>query len=153
MKINRLIILIIWIIPFSVLAQQVTSATTAADSVVLVIDRLGDGNQPGKVVVIQDPRLGSILRKHFEFNKTTGITGYRILIYKGLDRTRANQIKAEYESTYSDLKLPAEIQYNEPDFSTLVGYFRFREDAFRFKKQLMGKFPQAYIVEAKITRD
>lgn len=149
----RLIILIICVIPFSGYGQQETTETTPPDSVSLVINRLEDGQQPGKVKVYQDPRLNSILRKHYEFNKTTGISGFRILIYKGLDRTKANQARAEYESVFSELGLPVEVQYNEPDFSTLVGSFRTKEDAFRFKKQLMVRFTQAYIVQARITLD
>ena len=147
------IVLILCGIPFVVSAQEEAMGLTGSDSAKLIINRMQDGQQPGKVKVYQDPRLSSILRKHLEFNKTYGSSGYRILIYKGRDMTKANQAKAEFENSFSQLGLPVDIQYNEPDFSTLVGSFRTREDAFRFKKELAIKFPQAYVKQTRITLD
>jgi hypothetical protein len=147
------IILILCVIPVVVSAQEEALGLAGNDSAKLIVNRLQDDQQPGKVKVYQDPRLTSVLRKHLEFNKTYGTSGYRILIYKGRDMTKANQAKAEFENSFSQLGLPVEIQYNEPDFSTMIGSFRTREDAFRFKKQLVVKFPQAYLVQTKITLD
>jgi len=148
-----LIILIFCGIPVGLSAQQEAMGLTGSDSVNLIVNRLQDGQQPGKVRVIQDPRLTSILRKHFAYNREYGSVGYRILIFKGRDMAKANQAKAEFESTFSKLGLPVDIHYNEPDFSTLVGSFRTREDAFRFIKQLNVKFPGAYLVPTRITLD
>jgi hypothetical protein len=67
--------------------------------------------------------------------------------------TRANQTKADYEESFSELGLPVIIEYNEPDFSTLVGGFRTKEDAYRYKQKLSVKFPQAYLTPSRITLD
>jgi hypothetical protein len=147
------IVLILCAIPLAVRAQEEAMGLSGNDSVNLIINRMQDGQQPGKVKVYQDPRLSSILKRHLEFNKTYGSSGYRIVIYKGRDMTKANQAKAEFENSFAQLGLPVDIQYNEPDFSTLVGSFRTREDAFRFKKQLVLKFPQAYTAPTRITLD
>lgn len=150
MRLFVCITLIFWILLPEVRAQELTGAGTQADSVNLVVSRLQDGQQPGKVRVIQDPRLTNILRKHYEFNRTSGSAQFRIVLYKGRDMTKANEARAEYENSFGHLKLPVEIQYNEPDFTTLVGAFRTREDAFRYRKELIARFPQAYVPPAKI---
>ena len=153
MKLPGFILLIILILPVSLFAQEEKVKGTVTDSANLIINRLESGTSEGKVKVIQDPRLTSILRKHFEFNKTSGIPGYGILIYKGRELSKANQVKAEFEEAFSQLALRVSVDYNEPDFSTLVGTFRTKEDAYRYKQMLIARFPNAYLVPARITLD
>lgn len=153
MKISRFILLIILILPISLFAQEEKGKVAVTDSANLIINRLESGAIAGKVKIIQDPRLTSILRKHFEFNKSSGVPGWRILIYKGREMSRANQFKAEYEEAFSQLVLRVNVEYNEPDFSTLVGTFRTKEDAYRYKQLLIVRFPQAYLVPVRITLD
>jgi hypothetical protein len=143
--------LIILSLPLSLFAQEEKAVTVAADTSNLIINRLESGKNNGKVKVVQDPRLTNILRKHFEFNKTSGTPGWRILIYKGGEISKANQVKADFEDAFSELGLEVNIKYSEPDFSTLVGGFRTKEDAYRYKQMLMVRFPQAYLV--RITLD
>jgi hypothetical protein len=153
MKFVRLILLIILFLPMSLFAQEEKGTVAAVDSSNLIIHRLESGTNEGKVKVIQDPRLTLILRKHFEFNKTSSVAGWRILIYKGRDMSKANLLKAEYEETFSHLGLPVYVKYDEPDFSTLVGSFRTKYDAFRYKQMLTARFPQAYLVQARIEQE
>jgi hypothetical protein len=152
MKNLFLIILIISLLSFSVKAQEDVTFTPPPDSISLIVDRLADDSRPGKVRVIQDPRLTSVLRKHAAYNITNGIPAWSILIYKGLDRVKANQVKADFENTFGSLGLPVEVQYNEPDFLTLAGSFRTKEDAFRYKKQIETRFTQAYLVPARVSQ-
>jgi hypothetical protein len=153
MKISGFILLIILILPVRLFAQAEQGKVVATDSANLIINRLESGAGVGKVKVIQDPRLTSILRKHFEFNKTTGIEGWRILIYKGGSMPKANQVKAEFEESFSQLALRVNVEYNEPDFSTLVGAFRAKQDAYRYRQMLIVKFPNAYLVPTRIRLD
>jgi len=153
MKKSFLIILIICLLPFSVHAQEEVAIAPPPDSISLVVDRLDDDSRPGKVRVIQDPRLTSVLRKHAAYNLTNGIPAWSILIYKGLDRVKANQVKADFENTFGSLGLPVEVQYTEPDFLTLAGSFRTKEDAFRYKKQVETRFTQAYLVPARVSQN
>ncbi|MFA6127552.1 MAG: hypothetical protein WC699_09615 [Bacteroidales bacterium] len=153
MKKSEFILLIILILPLSLFAQEEKGKTVAGDTANLFINRLESGSMPGKVKIIQDPRLTNILRKHFEFNKTTGSPGWRILIYKGREMSRANQMKAEFEEAFGQLSLQVNVEYNEPDFSTLVGGFRTKQDAFRYKQMLIVRFPQAYLVQSRIMLD
>ncbi|MFA5815158.1 MAG: hypothetical protein WC865_06025 [Bacteroidales bacterium] len=153
MKLSGFILLIILILPISLFAQEEKGKVAVTDSANLIINRLESGTIAGKVKVIQDPRLTSILRKHFEFNKTSSVPGWRILIYKGREMSRANQLKAEFEEAFNQLSLQVNVEYNEPDFSTLVGTFRTKEDAYRYKQMLIVRFPQAYLVQTRITLD
>jgi hypothetical protein len=153
MKLSGFILLIILILPISLFAQEEKGNVAVTDSANLIINRLESGTSEGKVKVIQDPRLTSILRKHFEFNKSSSVPGYRILIYKGREMSRASQLKAEFEEAFSQLALRVNVEYNEPDFSVLAGAFRTKEDAFRYKQMLIVRFPQAYLVPARITLD
>ena len=153
MILSRFILLIILILPVSLFAQEEKAKVEVADTSNLIINRLESGENEGKIKVIQDPRLTRILRKHFEFNKSTGIAGWRILIYKGREMSRANQLKAEFEEAFGELALRVNVEYSEPDFSVVAGAFRTKEDAFRYKQMLIIQFPQAYLVPARITLD
>ncbi len=153
MKLSGLILLIALILPISLFSQETKGTAAATDSTNLIINRLESGTSAGKVKIVQDPRLTSILRKHFEFNKSSSVPGWRILIYKGREMSKANALKAEFEEAFGQLALRANVEYNEPDFSTLVGSFRTKEDAFRYKQMLIARFPQAYLVQARITLD
>ena len=153
MKRQALILLIILILPITLFAQQVQTQATGADSANLIIRKLETGTNQGKVKVVQDPRLTNILRKHFEYNKTTAVAGWRILIYKGRDMSKANQVKADFEENFSKLNMRVNVEYYEPDFSTLVGAFKTKEDAFRYKQMLSARFPQAYLVPVRITKE
>lgn len=153
MKISRVIVLIMLILPLPLYSQVEAIEEIFPDSAGLIIERLETGMPMGKVTVIQDPRLTVILRKHFEFNKTSGVAGFRILIYKGREISRANQLKAEFEESFGYLSFRTSVEYNEPDFSTLVGGFRTKEDAYRYKQMFSTRFPQSYLVPARISMD
>jgi hypothetical protein len=150
MRISRFTVLIMLVLPFCLPFRGV-QAQAVADTSNLIITRLESGNTGGTLKVVQDQRLTSILRKHYEFNRTSGAEGWRILIYKGREMSRANQWKADFEETFSQMNLRVNVEYNEPDFSTLVGSFRTKEDAYRYKQKLSARFPQAYLVQARIT--
>jgi len=152
MKVLRIILLIVFTLPALAFAQE-EQTVTVTDSSNLILNKLENGSKTGKITYVQDPRLTHILRKQVEFNKSNGERGWRILIFKGREMSRANQARAIYEEVYSHLALKVNIEYNEPDFSVLVGKFRTKEDAYVAKQKLTGRFPQAYIVQARITQE
>jgi len=151
MKLSGFILLIILILPTALFAQVENEKLVLPDSSSLFINKLESGQVAGTVKVVQDPRLTRILRKQYEFNRTRSVSGYSILIYKGREMSRGNAVKAEYEEAFSSLGLIVRVEYNEPDFATLVGAFRTKEDAYRYKQKLIVRFPQAYLVEARLT--
>ncbi len=150
MKLSRYILLIILIIPLYLPAHDQKLGTTSSDTTQLFINRLETGRMEGNIKVVQDPRLTTILRRHYEYNRNTILPAWRILIYKGGEMKKANQMKAEFEESFSSLGMEVIVKYSEPDFSTLVGAFRTKEDAFRYKQMLSVRFPQAYLVSSKM---
>ncbi|MDD3812712.1 MAG: hypothetical protein PHV14_10550 [Bacteroidales bacterium] len=138
------------LLPSQLAAQEVVAPP---DSSRLIIHQLETGNHPGRMILHQDPRLTQILRRHAEFNKTEGSPGWRLLIFKGKGRSDAFNTQATFLEFFNNLNLRVDIHYEEPDFMTLVGSFRTKEEAFRFQKILESKFPNAYPVKATIFID
>jgi hypothetical protein len=142
--------LILLMISIRLNAQEESGQAATSDSMRMIINQIEYNTSPGQVKVIQDPRLTRLLRKHYNFNKARGGPGWKILIYKGRDRSQAYSAEARFVEVFRDLNLPVEVRYNEPDFSTIVGAFRTKEDAFRFRQMLVDRFPQAYLVPERI---
>jgi len=153
MKLSGYILLIILTLPISLFSQTDKGQQVVTDTTNLLLNRIETGALSGKVKVVQDPKLTSVLRRHVEFNRTTGIEGWRILIYRGREMSKANQNRADFEQNFGHLNLPVNVEYNEPDFSTMVGSFRTKEDAYRFKQTVSVRFPQGYLVPARIKVD
>jgi hypothetical protein len=153
MRISIRILLIFWMLPLGLAAQEEQVSLPVIDTANLFINRLTADSLGPSLHVRQDPRLTLILRKHYDFNRSAATPGWGILIYKGREMSRANQVKAEFEEAFGELNLKVDVEYNEPDFSTLVGTFRSREDAYHSRQALLGKFPQAYLVPIRIRSD
>jgi hypothetical protein len=111
------------------------NAQTAADSI-----------QKG---VEADPRLQTLVTKHMEVNSHEKGKGYRVQIYFGADKAKANAAKAQFLSRGSDATHAYEL-YDVPNFKIRVGDFRTKMDAYRYLKKIKGEFPQAFIVESEI---
>ncbi|MCK4568709.1 MAG: hypothetical protein KAT76_00380, partial [Bacteroidales bacterium] len=72
-----------------------------------------DGN--GYVIIVQDPRIDTILNKHLEMNKALllntdnfAIDGYRIQIFEesgNKSSTRAREVMSEFSSKYTDMPI------------------------------------------------
>ncbi|MDQ3109251.1 MAG: SPOR domain-containing protein [Bacteroidota bacterium] len=111
------------------------SAQTATDSI-----------QKG---VVADPRLQTLVGKHVDINTHAKEKGYRVQIYFGADKGKANEFKAKFLGRYAGDIKAYEI-YDVPNFKIRVGDFRSRMDAYRFLKKIKSEFPSAFIVESEI---
>ena len=111
------------------------SAQTAADSL--------------QKDVHADPRLTTLVGKHGEVNAHGKEKGYRVQIYFGADKAKANEYKAKFLGRYAGDVKAYEI-YDLPNFKIRVGDFRSRMDAYRFLKKIKSEFPSAFIVESEI---
>lgn len=75
------------------------------------------------------------------------MNGYRIQIYFDSGRTAresANETKAKFLSFFPDIE--AHILYQSPFYKVRVGDFRTENEALKFSKKILRRFPQAYIV-------
>jgi hypothetical protein len=81
------------------------------------------------VIIHADPRLAVVLKKHR--NSQLGFIrsgqGYRVQIYNGNDRVKANQIKVDFIRRFPGVR--TYLTYVQPQFRVKVGDFRSRGDA------------------------
>ena len=96
-----------------------------------------------------DPRVKVLVAKHITVNSKGKEKGYRVQIYFGADKAKANDVKAKFLAAYADEAHAYEI-YDAPNFKIHVGDFRTRIEAYRFLRKIRGEFPSAFIVESGI---
>lgn len=103
----------------------------------------------GHVEIIKDARIDSLVSKHRQQNELKkSLPGYRIQLYSGAQRTKANDIRADFIQKFPDYQ--AYIVYQQPNFKVRVGDFRSRLEAFKLYKQLQDFYEAAFIVKDDI---
>lgn len=108
-----------------------------------------NGIQKGKVQYNYDRRLDSLLLKQIRINEQKNtIAGFRVQIYFGGQRNKANEIKAEFLKKFPDEM--AYLIYQQPNFKIRVGDFRDRLKAQQFYLKLLPIFNTAFIVKDEI---
>ncbi|MBK9639352.1 MAG: SPOR domain-containing protein [Bacteroidetes bacterium] len=70
--------------------------------------------------------------------------GYRIQIYFGNERIKAQEIKSIFLQNHS--KISAYMVYHQPNFKVRVGDFRTRLEAVGFLKKIESEFKTSFIV-------
>jgi len=112
--------------------------------------RAQNGAEPSTPsVVIADPRLQELVEKHKELNQRGKGKGYRVQLYFGSDKTKANEVKSKFLTLYGR-ETRAYDPYDQPNFKVRVGDFRTRLEAYKFLKEIREHFPGAFIVESEI---
>lgn len=102
------------------------------------------------VIIIKDQRLDELMQKQKEINaQKQSIQGYRIQIYFGGDRQKANDMKQEFVQKHPEMN--AYVSYQQPNFKIRVGDFRTRLEASRFLKQIMNTYSSCFIVPEEIS--
>lgn len=105
------------------------------------------------IIVRKDARLDVLSDKQAEINKRTSMMtssglykGYRIQVLSTTNRDQANKVKSDVLTKFTDQK--AYLTYNSPYFKVRIGNFINREDAEKFRQQLIKLYPQGvYVVE------
>lgn len=95
----------------------------------------------------------SLTRKLVERHKLINaakktMPGYRIQIYFGSDRARAQEIRAEFIQLFP--ATPSYLLYQQPNFKVRIGDFRTRLEATGFLKKINGHFSNAFIVPDEV---
>ena len=95
-----------------------------------------------KVKALQD--------KKAEYHRRTNneSDGFRIKIHFSADRTKAKEVKAKFDSKYSDMITYED--YQQPNFVITVGDYKTKLEAFESLKKIKGEYPYAFIVKSKI---
>lgn len=114
----------------------------------------------GKVTIIQDPLIDSLIAKRIELNtKKPTVTnptssvivsqmGYRVQIFYGLDRRETFSEQARFKALYP--RIHSYITYKEPNYYLRAGDFRTRLEAQNFLNELRPNFPTLFIFREKI---
>ena len=99
--------------------------------------------------VSRNPKLDMVVNKLKETNaKKQTMPGYRIQVYFGTQRSRANEIRALFNTHYPDI--PSSVSYNQPNFKVRAGDFRTRLEAQKYLRDVELNFPGAFVVPDEI---
>lgn len=74
--------------------------------------------------------------------------GYHILIFNGDNRSRAESMKARFDSEY---RFFSEVVWDEPNFKVYVGLFISKFECMKLYDQIKGKYQTAIVVNDKIS--
>jgi hypothetical protein len=108
----------------------------------------------GRVEVIKDPLVDTLIAKRFEINNAAGVPtafssyGYRVQIFSGSNRKDAYSAQARLQDQYPELR--TYIIYSEPNFKVRAGDFRTRIEAQKLMQELRSSFSSLFIISEKI---
>jgi hypothetical protein len=98
------------------------------------------------VIIHADPRLAILTKKHT--NVKLGVIrsgrGFRVQIYNGNDRVRANKLKVDFMRRFPGVR--AYMTYVQPQFRVKVGDFRSKGEAQRMYEQVNSLYTPVMIV-------
>jgi len=121
------------------------------DTVAPTANKINFASKPGKIVVHEDNRLKTIedfTRSGEESIEGVKIDGYRVLIFFDMDKTLAEQQKAQFINLYPQHK--AYVDYLAPNYRVRVGNFRTELEAEKLKQEILGLYPTSIVVADKI---
>jgi hypothetical protein len=105
----------------------------------------------GRVEVVKDPRVDTLIAKRAELNKLIGmadVVGFRVQIFTGTNRKDAYNAQAKFQADFPDVR--SYIIYSAPNFKVRAGDFRTRMEAEKFQDQLKKTYSGTFIISEKI---
>lgn len=109
----------------------------------------GSAQERGKVVVIKDPRIDSLIERRLELNrsivpgKSIMSSGFRVQIFSGLDRNQVYAEQTKFKSRFP--KTTTYVTYTQPNYKLRVGDFRTRMEAEKFMNELKKYYSSMFI--------
>lgn len=117
------------------------------------LGRLQQKEFSGKVNIILDSLILENYNKHLVSNsRNRGVEGFRIRIFSDNGQgAKDNQLRvsARFLSLFPDI--PVYYRYEGSYYKIYIGDFRTKRDALKGLNMIRKKFPDAFIVEDKIT--
>ena len=77
------------------------------------------------------------------------VSGYRVVIYNGSDRAKANEAKIKFMRSNPGTR--TYMTYNVPSYKIKVGDFEGKGDAYKFLRRIQGSFPSAFVAPDIVT--
>ena len=122
--------------------------------IMFFVPALSSAQTRGKVEVVKDPLIDTLIARRSTLSKTNNITGeeqtngFRVQIFFGSSRQGAYDAQAKFNDEYPELR--TYIVYNEPNFKVRAGDFRTRLEAEKLVKELAPMFTSLFIIPEKI---
>ena len=93
--------------------------------------------------------IDSLVKKHVAINESKhSMPGFRIQIYFGGQRSKAMEIKADFNSRFPETT--AYLLYHQPNFKVRIGDFRTRLEAVKLLDQIKPQYSVSFIVKDDI---
>jgi len=108
-------------------------------------------SQNGKLDVIADNKIQSIIDQHKFVNGKHKQVGWRVQIFfdSGANsKAKAYGKKSLFDTKYYNIK--SYLTFQTPNYKIRVGDFRTRWDAEGFKQQILNYFPDSFVVKDEI---
>lgn len=112
------------------------------------------GQEKGKVIVVKDPGIDSLISKRLALSKTANkgntVTslGFRVQIFSGLEREEAYAQQTKFKSLYPGVT--SYVSYTQPNYRIRVGDFRTKLEAQKFMNELKRQYSSLFIFAEKI---
>ena len=104
----------------------------------------------GKVTVVKDALIDSLIARRIVLNKLASsngtpilVSGYRVQVFFGTNRKDAYNEQARFKSIYPELN--TYLSYTQPNYRVKVGDFRTRAEAQKLMTELRPVFPTLFI--------
>ena len=106
----------------------------------------------GRVQIVQPAQLeGAMARYVSESAKHPTMRGYRVRIYRDVGKAAREASRRIQEQVLSEMPgTPVYRTFEAPNYRVTVGDFRTRFEALYFRKRLLPRYPQAFVVTATI---
>jgi SPOR domain len=121
----------------------------------LVISSISFAQSNGKVTVVKNPLIDSLIARRIALNKGVSnngtplvVYGYRVQVFFGTDRKEAYNEQARFKSLYPELN--TYLSYTQPNYRVKVGDFRTRAEAQKLMNELRSEFPTLFIFSERI---
>jgi SPOR domain len=121
--------------------------------VLFILPGLSHAQTRGKVEVVKDPLIDTLIARRASLSKGVGLTeesasGFRVQIFFGSNRQDAYSAQARFSGQYPDIR--TYVLYTEPNFKVQVGDFRTKLEAQKLQNDLRDKFTSLFIIPGKI---
>jgi hypothetical protein len=97
----------------------------------------------------QDSLVNLLVERQKSINaKKLSMPGYRIQLYFGPERGKANHYKSDFLQEYPDVG--AYVIYQQPNFKLRIGDFKTKLEAKKFLAEVQTRFAVAFIVNDEV---
>ena len=121
---------------------------------IIICCHSASSQEKGKVVVLKDPQIDSLIARRLELNrsvsigKSVSVSGFRVQIFSGLDRQQANSEQSNFKSRNPNIT--SYISYIQPYYRLRVGDFRTRLEAEKFMNELKKYYSSMFVFSEMI---